>query len=224
MWGSHAWCEIWTGQWIGADPTTGEIGTAARYLFFGYQDEPGSFPSVVSSRARGRLRIVATRVEEGKAAFDLTDVGGHRIAQPDKRRYVHVLAGIEARDVPEGWTVRLSRHNVMMVHGAGFSAQIGAWADQGETLDTIGRFFRGSRSTFAGVPALLRRSGSTRMYWLFSRRRRIQVLVGGGNDQTLADLERMLAPTFAVPARAWPTEEAEAKPPSKAKEPVSEGK
>ena len=171
MWGAHAWCEIWTGQWIGADPTTGELGTAARYLFFGRPDEPGSFPGVVSSRVRGRLRIETTRVEEGKAAFDLSDVGGHRIADKAAGRYVHVLAGLEARDVPADWTVQLSQDNVMLIRGPGFAAQVGAWADQGDTLDTVGRYFRGEESAFAGVPALVRSTGTTRLYWLFSRRR-----------------------------------------------------
>ncbi len=204
MWGSHAWCEIWTGRWIGADPTTGEVGTAARYLFFGRRDEPGSFPGVVSSRVRGRLRMVTTRIEEGKAGFALSDPNGHRIADKPGRRYLHVLAGLEARDVPADWTVRLSRDNVMMLHGPGFSAQLSAWADQGDSMDTVARYFGRGRSTFAGVPALLRKSGSTRMYWLFNRRRRIQLLVGGADDATLATLERVLAPTFAEPVLAWP--------------------
>ncbi|MDJ0522718.1 MAG: transglutaminase domain-containing protein [Planctomycetota bacterium] len=210
MWGSHAWCEIWTGQWIGADPTTGEVGTAARYLFFGYRDEPESYPSVVSSRARGRLRIETTRIEEGRAAFDLADASAHRISRPEQRRYLHVLAGIEARDVPAGWTVRLSRDNMMTIRGPGFTARLGAWGDQGADLETAARYFRGDRTTFAGVPALLRQSGSTRIYTLFSRRRRVQVYVGGGDDQVLGTLERVLAPTFAEPALAWPPDKPEA--------------
>ncbi len=203
MWGSHAWCEIWTGQWIGADPTTGEVGTGARYIFYGYPDRAGSFPGEVSSRSRGRLRLVFTRVEEGRAAFDLSDPNGHRIADPKGKRFVHALAGVEARDVPADWRVRLSRDNVMMLQGPGFSAEVGAWGDQGENMDTVGRFVRGQKTTFAGVPALLRKSGTNRMYWIFSRRRRIRVLVGGADDQVLAQLERVLAPTFADPAPAW---------------------
>jgi len=224
MWGSHAWCEIWTGQWIGADPTTGEVGTGARYLFYGYPDEPGSFPGEVAARARGRLRLVFTRVEEGKAAFDLTNPNGLRIADRAGHRYVHALAGVEARDVPEGWRVRLSRDNVMMLQGPGFSAEVGAWADQGETIDSVARYVRGSRTTFAGVPALLRRRGATRMYWIFSRRRRIRVLFAASSgkeagDLALAALERVLAPTFAEPALAWADAGAAPGVPSKGAEP-----
>ncbi len=208
MWGSHAWCEIWTGHWIGADPTTGEVGTGARYLFYGYPDEPGSFPGEVSARARGRLRLVFTRVEEGRAAFDLGNPNHLRIADPARHRYLHVLAGIEAHGVPEGWRVRLSRDNVMMLQGPGFSAEIGAWADQGETIDSVARYVRGRRTTFAGIPALLRRRGATRMYWIFNRRRRIRVLFAasgeaGSGDRTLAALERVLGATFQEPAPAW---------------------
>ena len=203
LWGSHAWAEIWTGAWIGADPTTGEIGTGARYLFFGYPDEAESYPAVVSARVRGRLRIVTTHLDEGAASFDLTDPDRHRIYDPEGRRYIHVLAGLEARDVPEGWTVDLGDDRVLRIRGDGFSAQLTASADQGEDIDSVGRYFPGTRTTFAGAPALLRKVGATRMYLVHSRRRLIQLAIAGASGETLTQLEAVLGPTFAEPALAW---------------------
>ena len=207
LWGGHAWAEIWTGQWIGADPTTGEIGTGARYIFFGYPEEPDSFPGLVSSRVRGRLRIVTTRLEEGEAAFDLTDTERHRLTDESGGRYLHVLSGLEARDVPEDWTVQLRRENMLMIYGKGFSVQVRASADQGADIDSFGRHFSGTKTSFAGAPALLRkiRSGNseTRMYHVFSRRRHVLVMIGGGDSQLIGRLEKVLAPTFADRAPAW---------------------
>jgi len=65
--------------------------------------------------------------------------------------------------------------------------------------------------TFAGIPALVRKSGGTRMVLLYSRRRKVQIFMGGGGDEVLATLERVLAPSFAEPAPAWPPEKAEGK-------------
>lgn len=203
IWGAHAWAEIWTGAWIGADPTTGEVGTAARYIFFGYPEEPGSFPGVVSSRASGRLRILTRRVEEGPAGFDLDDDNKYRIYDRENARYLHVLAGLEARDVPEGWSVDLNHDRIMRIRGEGFTAQLRASADQGEDLDTVGRYGRGSRTTFAGAPALLRKQGSSRSYIVHSRRRLVLLYVGGADDDKVAELEKVLAPTFADPPMAW---------------------
>lgn len=203
IWGSHAWAEIWTGAWIGADPTTGEVGNAARYVFYGYPDEPGSHPDVVSSRAAERIRIVTTRLEEGPAGFDLLDEDQHRIYDAAGRRYLHVLVGLEARDVPEDWQVELSHDRVMRIRGPAFQAQLVAQADQGSDIDSLGRGSRGTRTTFAGAPALLRQSGPTRAYLVFSRRRILQVRVSDATPEDVAALERVLAPTFADPPLPW---------------------
>ncbi len=112
QWGAHAFAEIWVGAWVSADPTTGEIGGAARYLFFGYQDRPGSFPGVVSSRISGRIRLVTTAIavpeDEGGQRIDLTDEAAQRTSVPAEGRYVNALAGLEARGVPEGWRVQFA--------------------------------------------------------------------------------------------------------------------
>ena len=203
MWGSHAWAEIWTGQWIGADPTTGEVGTGARYLFYGYPDDPGSYPNVVSSRATGRMRILTRRIEEGKAAFDLSDANKHRIRDVAGRRFVHVLAGLEARAVPDDWSVTLDGDRRMSVRGPKFSAQLSASADQGSDLTSVKAYFPGTETTFAGAPAVARNTGASRMILVFSRRRVIQIFLNGGDDGVVAELERVLAPSFVEPALAW---------------------
>ncbi|MHC5040725.1 MAG: transglutaminase-like domain-containing protein, partial [Planctomycetota bacterium] len=56
-WGNHAWSEIWVGDWIGADACTNDIGTRARYVFFGYPDEPHSRAGVVSQAFTGYAKI-----------------------------------------------------------------------------------------------------------------------------------------------------------------------
>ena len=102
-WGAHAWAEVWTGAWMGVDPTTNDVGTAARYLFFGYSDDPSSRPGVVS---RPGARPHALRHDAPR--------GGRRPRRPDRTRTpcaastpeagraVHALAGIDVRGLPEG--------------------------------------------------------------------------------------------------------------------------
>jgi len=51
VWGMHAFAEVWLGEWIGADPTTNELGTSARYIAFGWEDDADSFPAIVSGAA-----------------------------------------------------------------------------------------------------------------------------------------------------------------------------
>ena len=203
QWGAHAWTEIWLGRWVGADPTTGEIGTGARYVFFGYHDDPDSYPGPrdlaharpdalrrdADRRGRGRLRP-----QRPRALADL---------RRDDRRYVHVLAGLEARDVPRDWVVRLSGGGRMLVRGADFRVEIRASADQGMQLHQLG---------IGGVHGDVRRacprSGPTcpaaASACSCSRRRRlIQVFLRTEEDvdEILPRLEAVLAPTFApVPA------------------------
>lgn len=205
MWGAHAWCEIWTGQWIAADPTTGEVGGAARYVFFGYSDRAGSYPGVVSSRIQDRIRFVSQRIEEGKASYDLTDATTWRRYDKENGRYLHVLAGLEARDVPADWRVQLSGSNQMRVSGSGMTAELNAGADQGTTLD---RFLKngGGRwvsTTYGGAPAVVMKSGSQRFYLIHSRRRLIQLRITGGDADSQAMLEKVLRPGIQAEVLAW---------------------
>ncbi|MHC5011294.1 MAG: transglutaminase-like domain-containing protein [Planctomycetota bacterium] len=205
QWGAHAWAEIWLGQWVGADPTTGEVGNAARYLFFGYQDDPDSHPGVVTVRSRGRMRFVATRIEEGDDAYDLTDPEGWHVHDAEAGRYVHVLAGIEARDVPRDWIVRMTGHNRAMIRAEDLRVDLRLDADQGHTLDDFG----GGDVTFAGVPARRVPMSTGIVYLLHSRRRLVQMQIRSEFlEDRLPELERILAPTFAARPSA-PAEDAE---------------
>lgn len=204
-WGAHAWCEIWTGQWIGADPTTGEVGCGARYVFFGYPDRAESYPGVVSARIQDRIRFVSTRIEEGDAAYDLADDDDWRRYDPENGRYVHVLAGLEAREVPSTWRVQLSGSGSMRIRGEGIQAQLAAYADQGQTLEMLkGRFGpRAVTTTFAGAEGIVQRRGNARFYLLHSRRRIVQLQVSADDTDALAMLEKVLRPTFAETPPAW---------------------
>ncbi len=200
LWGGHAWAEIWAGKWIGADPTTGEVGTAARYLFHGYSDQPDSYPGVVSSRIAGRIRILTTHVEEGGDSYDLRDPSKHMLLDKDAGRYVHVLAGIEARDVPDDWSVTVLRHNMMQIRAEGLNAQVLLRADQGDDLKNWRRRMGNQpvvETTFGESPALVMRRGSMRAYIIHSRRRIVSLQISEGSTERVAELEKVLAPTFA---------------------------
>ncbi len=217
LWGNHAWAEVWAGAWIGADPTTGELGTAARYIHYGYQDDPESFPGVASTRIRGRARLVSTalvpapdELEPGAPeALDLREPATLRVADVAARRWSHRLCGLEVRDLPEGWTVQLQPTSSAALRGpGGASASVSIQADQGSTLEDLGA---GANGTFAGHPAFVLEQGE-RMATVFvhSRRRFVRVLLRG-DALARAAVERALAPTFgppqAVPAEPPPPAE-----------------
>ncbi len=196
QWGAHAFAEIWVGAWVSADPTTGEIGGGARYLFFGYQDRPGSFPGVVSARISGRLRLVTTALTapeaEGGETYDLTDEAARRVADPAGGRYVHVLAGLEARGVPEGWRVQFAGAAGLSLYGGEFYCRVSAMADQGADLGMWG----GPNGTFCGQPARVDVHGKRRSIVVHSRRRIVTLSLAEVSDEALATLEQVLAPTF----------------------------
>lgn len=197
MWGAHAWAEIWVGAWIGADPTTGEIGTAARYLFFGYQDVPDSWPGVVSARIQGRIQLRLRALEEDGVRYDVpAPPAAAALEGPEGGGWwLHVPTGIEARGLPEG--VRLTARDAgrVDVFGPGIKrCQLWAQADQGDDLSALG----GLRTTFAGAPALSFEMGLRHVWLVHSRRRMIRVSLEAEDDAVRGALERMLAPGFAA--------------------------
>jgi transglutaminase-like putative cysteine protease len=199
QWGAHAWAEIWLGEWLGADPTTGEVGPGARYVFFGYSEDPESFPGIVSARARGRLRFVVTRLEEGEESVDLEDEDDWYLHDRESGRYRHALAGIELRDVPRDWVVRVVGNNRAVVRAPDLTVTVRADADQGFTLEQFG----GANATFGGLPARKIELGTRGVaYMLHSRRRLMQILVQTQDVAKMLPLvEAALAPTFADPPR-----------------------
>jgi transglutaminase-like putative cysteine protease len=202
-WGAHAWSEIWTGQWIGVDPTTCDVGTAARYLFYGYEDEPGSHPGLVSERARGRMTLVATRLEQGKEVVDLRDRDAWIAVDEAGRRAVDRLSGVVLADWPADWTVELQEEGSHRVRGPGVDAWVQARADQGYRTKATLRRSMGEdpeEGTFAGRPALVQRRGNLRL--AIVNHERVNVIVravvpGKDGDAAWARLERVVAPTFA---------------------------
>ena len=191
VWGAHAWAEIWAGGWIGADPTTGEVGTGARYIFYGYDDTPGSFPGVVSSRVSGRMRLVTTGVEEGGRRFDLSDPSKYFLKDEQARRWNHVLCGVELEGLPEGWRVQMVGPTMVMVQKERFTGGIQVYADQGADLEDMG----GANGTFGGHPCFRQSSNDHHTILLHSRRRILRI-TARGVPADLALLEQALAPTL----------------------------
>lgn len=193
-WGSHAWAEVWLGRWVGADPTTGEVGTAARYLFFGYQDAPDSFPAVVTQRIQGRMALRSLALEEDGVRVLLTDDPRAAEEGPEGGGWWrHAPSGLEARGLPAGWSLRARDASRVEVRGPGLRrAWVHVQADQGATLADV----PGRRVAFAGQPALSFAQGLGRLWLLHSRRRIVQVRAEAADAEALAALERLLAPSF----------------------------
>ena len=191
VWGGHAWAEIWVGDWIAADPTTGELAPGARYLFYGYHDVPGSFPGVVSARASGRMRLVSQWIEEDGQRWDLRDPSQHRIHDREAGRYVHALAGLELEGVPGDWQVRLSGSSSVSLEAPdGLSAWVRVRADQGATLDRFG----GSRVEYVGLPAVPLGSDANReAYYLHVDRQLVQVVINQPQAASRPQLDVLLA-------------------------------
>jgi transglutaminase-like putative cysteine protease len=212
LWGSHAWAEVWVGAWMGVDPTTNDVGTAARYLFYGYSDDPDSHPGVVSSRAARRMSLRIVRLEEGAEVVDLTDEKSLRAVDEEKRRADQRLVGLTFRDLPDGWRVSLpdedearSRGDAV-VKGPGFKAEVRVMADQGyrgtRHLRSRVRGAKAREGTFAGAPAVYGSSPRGRVVAVASRRRLVQIDVetdrdAASGDDVLARLETVMAASFA---------------------------
>jgi transglutaminase-like putative cysteine protease len=206
-WGAHAWAEIWVGAWMGVDPTTDDVGTAARYLFFGYSDDPNSHTGTVSARAQGRLSFTGRALDEGADHVDLTDAASLRRFDEARRVAVDRLAGFEARDLPAGWSVVFARHGAVSLTGPDDeSVLVRLRADQGyRSAARMADLVEGRRATFAGLPARLVRSGTSRTYLVGSRKRHVILTFSASSerlDALVATMEQVLAPTFAEPAVA----------------------
>jgi transglutaminase-like putative cysteine protease len=214
QWGAHAWAEIWVGAWMGVDPTTQDVGTAARYLFFGYDDRPDAKAGVVSARARGRMRFVTTRVEEGDDLVDLAGPETWTSVDETTRRARHHLLGIEARGWPDGWTVTMAGQGGCRLETPHGTVTVGAMADQGMRGDRLRMMsgMGGATTTFAGAQAFESSRGTTRHLVVGSRRRIVQVMLDPEGDTSAAraaalvtlraEAERVLAPTFTAVPRA----------------------
>jgi hypothetical protein len=184
-WGGHGWSEIWVGRWIGADPTTNEIGTRARYILLARPDEPDTQPGRITAE---RTRIVIRRAEYVDGAVD---VGG----DPDPG----VLSGIRLGEVPPGWEVSHGAHGPV-IRGPGFVAGATLRPDHGyRSMEILTAQLPGAEeAVFGGRPAAVSRD---RSHWLVPLGREIlHISVRAGGTEaapTEEALAKLLAPTLA---------------------------
>jgi hypothetical protein len=204
-WGAHAWAEIWVGRWIGVDPTTCDVGTAARYIFYGYEGKADSTRGVVSSRASGRMRLAIKHLDEGD---DHVDIGGPETwteIDRKKGRARHHLAGIDLRDIPVEWTVNVDGDGRAMLRVPHGIVTLNVTADQGSRHESLGRMLGGGRgfeeATFGGAPAWQLDRGARRMLFISSRRRVVRMDISASTadelDEVVQKVEKVIAPTFA---------------------------
>jgi len=104
-WGSHSWCEVWVGRWIGADPTTNEIGTRGRYIFCGRPEEPTMTPARIWAE-RTTIAIRRAEFDDGTLDFE---------GQLDPV----VFSGIRLGPLPESWHASCSRRGASVTTPAG---------------------------------------------------------------------------------------------------------
>jgi transglutaminase-like putative cysteine protease len=190
-WGAHDWAEIWVGKWIGADPTTGEVGTKARYLFFGYPDLPDSYPERVRAQSSGRLQIRVTELVEGvrKVAFE-----ARKLVESKGSNHHQLATGVEIRDLPKGWRVRMAPTGNVHVFGGSLRADIRAIADQG---DDLSKLFGQVSGNYSGRRAWVQEWGGGARIWVHARRRFIELSIRGGTPEERQQLEKCLSPTFS---------------------------
>jgi hypothetical protein len=175
MWGNHALGEIWVGDWIGADPCTCDIGTRARYVFFGYPDEPHSKSSIVSRAftGYGKIRLLKGTFGDGETV-DLTGEEELHGIEKDGRAFHHNI-GISVKKPGPDWSLS-TRSGSIQVNGPGMRATVMAVPDQGRRqLDQFGMY--GQVKTLQGFPCVVmgRLGGSYTNLMVLSQRRRIMI-------------------------------------------------
>jgi hypothetical protein len=150
MWGSHSFAEVWLGRWIGCDPTTNEFGTKARYLCWGWEDDPDSFPDAQASRARGRMTVRTVEFGEGKSTWKVDEL-------PGDRKRDGILGGFEFAELPKEWFANVMNTTSAKVGGPGVSANVTVMWGYGDLPCELlnGRFMHGGKKVqFAGHEAL----------------------------------------------------------------------
>lgn len=183
-WGAHAWCEIWLGKWIGADPTTNEIGTRARYVFTGRQDDREMRGAVIHP---GRTRLLIRSAEWADGAIDFTKGPVDPV----------VLSGIRLGPLPEGWTERRSGGQLFL-SGPSATVHASIRPDHGyRSREVLGRHGLEER-TFAGRPAFVAGEGGMEFWLIPLGREHLEVQVQATAKGRLARgrLEELFRPTI----------------------------
>ncbi|MHC4973433.1 MAG: transglutaminase-like domain-containing protein [Planctomycetota bacterium] len=187
-WGTHAWCEIWLGEWIGADPTTNEIGTRARYIFLRRPEDREMVPGTI---VPARTEIWIRRAEYDDGALDFEDDEDHDLA---------VYSGIRIGPLPDGWRVSRTTSGIRIR-----SRAVQVWAsiapDHGYRSPAMIRRFRlpgGEDATLGPSKAVVRRfRNQTR--WIVPLGREIlmiQVRTEDDAEFTDASLAKIFLPTL----------------------------
>lgn len=184
-WGGHGWCEIWVGRWIGADPTTNEIGTRARYILLARPDEPDMAPGFITAE---RTTIVIRRAEYPDGAVEVSN----------GERDPVIFSGIRLGPAPEGWKVAHSEFGAL-IEGPGFTATASLSPDQGYRSMPLLllRLRRGKEGAFGGRPAAVSRVASG---WVVSLGREILEIDvemrASASELPEAALAELFAPTL----------------------------
>jgi transglutaminase-like putative cysteine protease len=179
-WGHHGWAEIWVGAWIGADPTTNEIGTRARYILCARPDEPEMRPATILAE-RTSIRILRARYADGEIDFAAGDVDPV------------VRTGLRLGRLPAGWRAAFEGTGAE-IRGPDSRFEVFLEPDQGyRALDLLERFEEEStRAEFGGRPALRLESG-----WIVPLgRQNLRIVRTDGHGDGGEALVSLLRPTL----------------------------
>ena len=168
-------------RWIGADPTTNEIGTRARYIFLSRPDDHEMIPGSITAE---RTEVYIRRVEYSDGVLDF-EKGENDPA---------VYSGIRLGEVPEGWKVQRDFRRVRIT-GKGVRIEARIHPDHGyRSLDTLLRR-GGARKASLGSREVARRKSDSSAIWIIplGRQNMIVQVMGKVSDATLAAL---FAPTL----------------------------
>jgi hypothetical protein len=187
-WGAHSWCEVWVGRWIGADPTTNEIGTRARYIMLSRPDEPVEAGRITPER----MSIVIRRAVYADGTLEI---------EPGKRPDPELFSGIKLGPLPEGWAVTRNLKSAQ-ISGPGFSVNVFLQADHGHrSMEWLtGRLPDLEEGGFGGRPAAVSRQMP---FWLVPLGREILHVIGqpqsNASRPPAEELAKVLAPTLERP-------------------------
>ena len=211
-WGSHAFTEVWLGKWIGADPTTNELGTKARYICFGWPGMDGSYPGLISDQVQERLTIRTLEFTDEGETVDL------RKPLPQEERR-DLLSGLHFAEPPDGWEAEVF-HGYASGHILSPSLICNLSVDHGmgdlpaDILHSRLLPF-GEQMTFAGIPCAGYRIGwetQTSIQLLIPVKRRtlsldinlLEEMDEEAEAKAMATLAEILAPVFLRPAKMPP--------------------
>jgi hypothetical protein len=185
-WGAHAWCEIWVGEWIGADPTTNEIGTRARYIFLARQEDREMVPGVITAE---RTEIRIRRAEYDDGVLDL---------EQDEHDLT-VYSGLRLGPLPEGWRVSRTPHRVRL-RGGSVQIWAGIRPDHGyRSTEILKKRLDGAKETTLGSRTAVVRRFRNQAVWIVPLGRQnlvLQVRTDDGADFSDAALARIFLPTL----------------------------